>query len=71
MLERMIEQQRAKVLAIARAIVPHVTGDDVLNPHDFPPLVASAEFQYEDGILAGYLSAQMALRAHLRRGAGA
>jgi len=67
-LDGMIEQQRAKVLATARRVVPHLTADDVMNPHDFPALAASAEFQYEDGILAGYLGAQMALRAHMKKG---
>jgi hypothetical protein len=66
LLDSMIEQQRAKVLAAARRIVPHLTQDDLLNPHDFPALEHAPEFHYEDGILAGLLAAQMALRAQLR-----
>jgi len=66
LLERMAEAQRAKVLAVARRFVPHLTADDVLNPHDFPGLAGAAEFHYEDGILAGYLAAASAIRARPR-----
>jgi hypothetical protein len=59
--------QERKVLALARRIVPQVTPEDLRNPHDFPPLVASAEFNYEDGILAGLRSAEIAVRATRRR----
>ena len=62
-LAEMIAQQDAKVLALARRIVPHVTPEDVRNPHDFPALVESADFNYEDGILTGLKAADMALRA--------
>jgi hypothetical protein len=68
LLERMISQQREKVLRLAREAVPHVSADDVLNPHDYPELKAHPSFEYEDGILAGLLSAQMALRAEVRGG---
>lgn len=63
LLERSIEHQRRKVLAVARRLNPRLTADDVMQPHDFPELRDNGEFQYEDGILAGLLSAQVALRA--------
>lgn len=66
LLDEMIDQQRSKVLAAARRVVPHLTADDVLNPQDFSELARAPEFHYEDGILAGYLGAQMAIRARLR-----
>ncbi len=66
LLERMIEQQRAKVLKLAREAVPNLGPEDVLNPFDFPQLKAHPTFEYEDGILAGLISAQIALRAELR-----
>jgi hypothetical protein len=69
LLVEMIDMQDAKVLALARRILPHVTPEDLRNPHDFPALVESAEFNYEDGILAGLRSAQVAVRAARRRGA--
>ena len=67
LLERMIEQQRTKVLKLAREALPHLGPEDVLNPFDFPELKAHPTFEYEDGILAGLISAQIALRAELRR----
>ena len=59
----MIQQQQAKTLRLARERVPGMTGDDLLNPHDFPQLLADPIFNYEDGITAGLMAAQMALRA--------
>jgi hypothetical protein len=66
LLDEMVEQQDAKVLALARRIVPHVTPEDLRNPHDFAPLMESAEFNYEDGILAGLRAALVAVRAARR-----
>lgn len=68
LLEGMIAQQRQKVLRLAREAVPYLSPDDVLNPHDFPELKAHPTFEYEDGLLAGLLAAQMALRAELKLG---
>ena len=67
LLGEMIVQQRARVLAHARRLNPKLTDDDVQQPHDFPELAASAEWNYEDGILAGYLAVQAAMRAAFRR----
>ena len=67
LLEEMIAQQEAKLLALARRLVPHLTAEDLLNPHDFVPLAESAEFNYEDGILAGLRAAGAAVRAARRR----
>ena len=64
---RMIDQQRQKVLRLAREAVPNIGPEDVLNPLDFPQLKAHPTFEYEDGILAGLVAAQIALRAELRR----
>lgn len=64
--EEMIAQQRARVLSIARAIDPRLTSDDVLSPDDFPHLAADPRFAWEDGLLAGLISAQIAVRARGR-----
>ena len=66
LLEQMIAQQRAKVLAVARSLNARLTEGDILSPHDFPELAESPRFNYEDGLLAGLLSAQIAMRARLR-----
>ncbi len=63
LLEEMIQQQQAKTLRLARERIPGMTGDDILNPHDFPELLADPVFNYEDGITAGLMAAQMAIRA--------
>lgn len=61
--DEMIRMQRRKVLQLAREVVPGVTADDILNPHDFPALAKDMQYQFEDGQLTGLLAAQMALRA--------
>ncbi len=64
--DEMVAQQRAKVLRLAREAVPHISSEDVLNPHDFPELKAHPTFEFEDGLLSGLVAAQIALRAELR-----
>ncbi|MDP6332056.1 MAG: hypothetical protein VYC02_06785 [SAR324 cluster bacterium] len=62
MLEEMVEHQQVKVLKVARGIIPDATPEDIRNPQDFPELSSDSLFNYEDGILTGYLSLQIALR---------
>jgi hypothetical protein len=65
LLQRMVEHQEMKVLALARRLHPGLTAEDVRNPHDFTEL-DDADFHYEDGLLGGLLAAQTALRARFR-----
>jgi hypothetical protein len=67
LLERMIADQRQRLLALARRLEPEVGPDDLLQPHDHPRLAASPDFNFEDGILAGYLAFRAAVRASRRR----
>jgi hypothetical protein len=67
LLETMIEHQRQKLLALARRIVPDLTPEDLLQPHNHPLIAAHPDFNFEDGILAGYLAALTALRAQRQR----
>lgn len=62
-LEEMIAQQRAKLLALANRINPRLTLDDIAQPHDWPEIARDPQFQYEDGLLAGLIAAQIAMRA--------
>jgi hypothetical protein len=64
--EELIAQQRKRVLAEARRRDPTLTEDDVQQPHDIPAIAEDAAWHYEDGVLAGYLAAQMAVRNRLR-----
>jgi len=61
----MIEFQREKLLKLAREILPDLTPEDLRNPQDFPDLVKDPLFNYEDGLLAGYLAVQIAMRSRL------
>ena len=63
LLEEMIHAQRERTLALARRLVPGLSPDDLLQPHDHPALAASPDFNFEDGILAGYLAFRAAFRA--------
>lgn len=65
--ERMVTQQQKKVLRLAREAVPNITPEEVRNPHDFPELKAHPTFEFEDGLLSGLVSAQVAVRSELRR----
>lgn len=61
----LIDQQQCKVLNLARERIKHLTGDDINNPQDYSILREDPVFNYEDGILTGLLTAQMAVRAAL------
>ena len=66
LLQELFEHQQTKVLKVAREIVPDATPEDIRNPQDFPDLVGDTLFNYEDGILTGYLTLQTALRKQTR-----
>jgi hypothetical protein len=61
LLDTMEETQRGKVIALARRILPHVTPEDLRNPHDFPDL-DDPDWHFEDGQLAGIQSVRFAVR---------
>lgn len=65
-LERLVQHQQRRVYLQAQALVPNITEEDLLQPHQFPVLRTQPEWNYEDGVLAGMRAAQMALRAWLR-----
>jgi hypothetical protein len=67
LLEEMIAAQRERVLALGRRLAPELSSDDLLQPHDHPRLAGNPDFNFEDGILAGYLAFRAAFRARRRR----
>jgi hypothetical protein len=66
-LEEMIATQRQRVIDLAHRIEPALGPDDLLQPHDHPALATSPDFNFEDGVLAGYLAVRAALRASRQR----
>jgi hypothetical protein len=64
--DQMIAAQRNKLLTVANRILPHLTADDILQPNDFPELENHPYFRYEEGILEGLLTSQMAFFAWKR-----
>ena len=60
----LVTQQEKRLISIGKRLVPHITADDLLQPQDFPELNAHPEFRYEEGVLAGLQTAQMALQAY-------
>ncbi len=63
LIDEMTESQKANLLRLGRRIVPTLTPEDILQPNDYPELENHPEFRYEEGVLAGYQTIQMALRA--------
>ena len=63
LLDEMIAAQRERVIELARRIEPALGPDDLLQPHDHPGLARNPDFNFEDGILAGYLAVRAARRA--------
>ena len=65
LMTELVEYQEKKVLEMARRIHPGITAEDIRNPHDFPDLRDNPQWNFEDGILSGYKSAHIALRAKI------
>ncbi len=65
-LDELIEHQQKVLLSAGLKFVPNLTMDDILQPNDYPELEENPYFRYEEGILAGLLTARTALYAALR-----
>jgi hypothetical protein len=66
--EELVAYQKRKVLELAQRIHPGLTEEDVRNIHDYPDVYGDPIFQFEDGQLAGFVAAQIALKARLLGG---
>ncbi len=64
-LDELIAYQKKRVLELAQKIQPGVTEEDLRNAHDLPKIYPDPIFQFEDGQLAGYVAAKIALKARL------
>lgn len=63
LIDEIAQGQQKKVEQCAARIVPHITREDLLQPNDFPELENHPHFRYEEGLLAGIYTVQMALQA--------
>ena len=61
--EELVSNQEAKLLKYGSSIVPQVTSDDILQPNDYSELENHPYFRYEEGVLKGLQTAQMAFLA--------
>jgi hypothetical protein len=65
LLDELVAYQRKKVREVACRIHPGLTDADIRNIRAFADVYADPAFRFEDGQLAGLVSAQIALRARL------
>lgn len=59
----LVQGQKSALLKCGRRIVPTLTPEDMLQPNDYPELENNPHFRYEEGLLAGIMTVQMALQA--------
>lgn len=62
-IEEIVEAQEKRLLKLGREIRPNLTVEDVLQPNDYLELETHPEFRYEEGVLEGVKTVQMALMA--------
>lgn len=67
LLMELLHYQQEKLLQAGRRLIPNLTSDDILQPNDFPELENNPHFRYNEGIVTGIQSAQMALQALKKR----
>lgn len=60
LLDALEEVQKHKVIELARRLIPHLTAEDIRNPHDFPDL-DDPDWHFEDGQLAGIQACRFAI----------
>jgi len=63
LLKELVDFHKSQLLKCGRRIIPHLTSEDVLQPNDYHELEFNPHFRYEEGILAGIQTVQMALQA--------
>lgn len=61
LLKELVQFQQTQLLKCGRRLIPHLTPEDLLQPNDFPEVENNPSFRYEEGLLAGIQTAQMAL----------
>lgn len=60
---QIVDRQREDLLKAGRRFVPNLTTEDILQPNDYNELELNPLFRFEEGVLAGTQTVQMALLA--------
>lgn len=68
LIRAMRSHQEKALLKLGKRFIPTLTSDDILQPNDFPELELNPHFRYEEGILHGIQSVEMAIQAALKDG---
>ena len=63
LLKELVEFHQNQLLKSGRRMIPHLTPEDLLQPNDYQELEFNPYFRYEEGLVAGIQTAQMALQA--------
>lgn len=63
LIEELVAGQEKKLMKMGREIIPTLTSEDILQPNDYPDLENNPLFRYEEGVLEGLKTTQMALYA--------
>ena len=59
----LIAKQEEKLLASATSLIENITSDDILQPNDYVELENHPYIRYEEGVLKGLQTAEMAFLA--------
>lgn len=63
LLKELVQYHQEQLLKSGRRLIPNLTAEDILQPNDYPELEFNPHFRYEEGILCGIQTVQMALQA--------
>ncbi len=64
LLKEIVEAQAKKLYKMGTQIHPRLTEEDLLQPNDYPELENNPLFRYEEGVLEGVKTVEMALIAY-------
>lgn len=63
LLKDLVQYHQAQLLKLGRRLIPLLTPEDILQPNDYPELENNPHFRYEEGMVAGIQTVQIALQA--------
>lgn len=63
LLKELVQFHQTQLLKSGRRLIPHLTPEDLLQPNDYQELEFNPCFRYEEGMVAGIQTVQMALWA--------